>query len=158
MKKIQGMEKPVRYSTLFYIRKFKITERTEEELKIHVVIDDIKKLFRESVSDISFLRTEFNNDDSYSISSFSANKEREIKFFFYKKIMRVFCDLQIKHEKDDVITDHIPNTTLLSEEKKEAYEKLNVVFKKDGMDIEEFFEKRKDVLIRFLQGDDSKIE
>lgn len=158
MIKAKGRSKAIRHTSDFYTKKIVTQEGIIQELKVHVLIDDIKKIFKEFISGISFSITELNKDDSYGISIFSVNKEREIRVFVYKEMICMFCYLQMKHEKDDVITDHIFNTTLLSEDQKNAYEALSNSFKKDGIDIREFFNKRKFVLIRFLQGDDSQIE
>ncbi len=158
MKKTRGRKKEKRYNTNFYIKKIKTADGTTEELKVHVLIDDIKKMFKGYISGISFSITELKKDDFYGISIFSANKEREVRISVCKEIIRTFGDLQMKREKDDVLTDNVSNTLLLKENERNAYETLSQLFKKDGIDIGEFFDQKKFVFIRFLQGDDSKIE
>lgn len=156
--KAKGRYKTVRHTSDFYTKKIVTKEETVEELKVHVLIDDIKKTFKGLITKISFSVTELHKDESYGFSVFSENKERQIRFFVYKQIIQIFCDLQMKMKSGDSVADYIGNTTLLDEIKKDKYESLSTVFRKDGIQIEEFFNKRKFVLIRFLQGDDSNIE
>ncbi len=158
MIKARGGKRAKRYITSFYIKQIVTVGKITEEVKVRVLIDDMRKILKQFISDMHFSIIYIHKDESYGFSAFSANREREIRFFVYKEMPLIFCDLQMKMSSNDTVADYIGNTALIDTQKRDVYEVLSLSLRKEGIKIEDFFNKRKFVLIRFLQGDDSQIE